>query len=97
VFADRYHARALKTPLEVKHALRYVLQNAAHHRRGRGDVRGWLDPCSSAASFRGWLGQSGGAATALIADDAIVQPRTWLLRVGWRKHGWLHARDAPRS
>jgi putative transposase len=49
VFADRYHARALKTPLEVRHALRYVLQNAAHHGWGRLRLRPALDPCSSAA------------------------------------------------
>jgi REP element-mobilizing transposase RayT len=93
VFADRYHARALKTPLEVRHALRYVLQNAAHH----GNRRVGLDSCSSAPSFGGWLGRSGGAATALVSDDAIVSPRSWLLRVGWRKRGWLHARDTPRG
>jgi putative transposase len=98
VFADRYHARALPTPREVRLALRYVLHNAVHHRRGRERpaARAWLDPCSSAASFRGWLGKSGAAATPLLADDATVQPRTWLLRVGWRKAGLLRARDAPK-
>jgi REP element-mobilizing transposase RayT len=94
VFADRYHARALKTPLEVKNALRYVLQNAAHHGRS-ARTRSGLDPCSSAQSFLGWLGRPGGAATALVSDDAVTLPRTWLLRVAWRKHGLLHARAAP--
>jgi REP element-mobilizing transposase RayT len=94
VFADRYHARALKTPLEVKNALRYVLQNAVHH-GGANRMRTRLDPCSSAASFRGWLGRCGGAAAPLVSDDAVTLPRTWLLRVGWRKRGLLRARDAP--
>ena len=31
VFADRYHAHVLKTPTEMQHAIRYVLQNAEHH------------------------------------------------------------------
>jgi REP element-mobilizing transposase RayT len=31
VFCGRYHAHILKTPAEVRHALRYVLSNAAHH------------------------------------------------------------------
>jgi len=94
VFADRYHARALKTPLEVKNALRYVLQNAAHHGRV-GRTNACLDPCSSASSFLGWLGRSGGAATSLVSDDAVTPPRSWLLRVGWRKHGLLRARAKP--
>jgi REP element-mobilizing transposase RayT len=34
LFADRYHARALKTPREVRFALRYVLLNAHKHARG---------------------------------------------------------------
>jgi REP element-mobilizing transposase RayT len=34
-FADRYHARALKTPREVRFALRYVLLNARKHARIR--------------------------------------------------------------
>jgi len=102
VFADRYHARALKTPLEVKNALRYVLQNAAHHGRAghrarAGRTSAWLDPCSSASAFLGWLGRSGGAATALVSDDAVTPPRTWLLRVGWRRHGLLRARDTPST
>lgn len=31
VFADRYHAHVLKTPTEMGHAVRYVLENADHH------------------------------------------------------------------
>src|SRR5262245_1819645 len=33
LFADRYHARALKTPREVQFALRYVLLNERKHAR----------------------------------------------------------------
>jgi putative transposase len=36
VFADRYHARALRTPLEVRRALVYVLDNHRHHHSGSG-------------------------------------------------------------
>ena len=101
VFADRYHARALKTPLEVRNALRYVLHNAVHHAGQRAGARpgsraqAWLDPCSSAPSFGGWLGRLGGAATPLVADEAVVPPLTWLLRAGWRRKGLLRVRDAP--
>jgi putative transposase len=63
VFADRYHARALKTPRAVRWALRYVLLNARKHERqtaeaarsGAGALpKGFVDPCSSAAWFNGF-------------------------------------------
>jgi REP element-mobilizing transposase RayT len=59
VFAERYHARILHTPLEVRNALSYVLGNARRHARqhGRRLARGWLDPCSSAPYFDGWRGR----------------------------------------
>ena len=31
VFDDRYHARVLRTPTEVRHAIHYVLGNARKH------------------------------------------------------------------
>src|SRR5204862_6807235 len=50
VFSDRYHARVLRTPREVRNALNYVLHNAARH----GSRLGGPDPCSSGAWFDGW-------------------------------------------
>jgi REP element-mobilizing transposase RayT len=44
VFADRYFAHILKTPAEVRHAVRYVLRNAQRHYGVAG-----ADPFSSAA------------------------------------------------
>ena len=50
VWGDRYHARALTTPREVRHGLVYVLMNVKKHRPAwRG-----LDPCSSARWFDGF-------------------------------------------
>lgn len=46
VFADRFHARMLRTPTEVRNALRYVFTNAHHHGYAHG--RGEPDPFSSA-------------------------------------------------
>ena len=51
VWGDRYHARALKTPREVRNGLVYVLMNFRKHRPWE---RGALDPCSSAAWFDGF-------------------------------------------
>ncbi len=36
LFAQRYHARPLRTPTEVRNAIRYVLLNGRHHARDRG-------------------------------------------------------------
>ncbi|HEX3594742.1 MAG TPA: transposase, partial [Polyangiaceae bacterium] len=36
VFSERYHARSLKTPLEVRRALVYVLRNNHKHSSGPG-------------------------------------------------------------
>src|SRR5258708_17523527 len=44
VYADRYHARLLKTPTEVSRAKHYVLQNARHH----GFITAAINPVSSA-------------------------------------------------
>jgi REP element-mobilizing transposase RayT len=49
VFADRYHARALRTPREVNHALRYLAGNYRHHTR-EWVPKGWTDPLASTVS-----------------------------------------------
>ena len=50
VWADRYHARELRSPREYRNCLAYVLNNWKKHVRGVGD----MDPCSSAPWFSGW-------------------------------------------
>ena len=42
LLADRYHMRVLKTPGEVRNAIRYVLLNAARHRRRA--FGSWIPP-----------------------------------------------------
>jgi hypothetical protein len=61
VFADRYHARALKTPRAAHFALRYVLLNARKHApraaaASSSDIvlPGFVDSRSSAAWFDGF-------------------------------------------
>jgi putative transposase len=56
VWGDRYHARALRTPREVRHGLVYVLMNFRKHRPAD---RMKLDPCSSAPWFDGFLAAGG--------------------------------------
>jgi REP element-mobilizing transposase RayT len=102
VIADRYHARYLRTPTEVRRALVYVLQNGVKHARDDGQIargqRAWIDPYSSAAFFDGWHPR---CRRWIPARDApahplhrwghpvvpVVAPRTWLLRSGWLRAG----------
>ena len=56
VFADRYHARTLRTPRAAQLALRYVLLNARKHHASRSRTLppGFVDACSSAPWFDGF-------------------------------------------
>lgn len=90
VFADRYHAHALKTPREVRNALSYVLDNRLRHRPVRdGDC--YLideDPYSSAAWFDGWRTRAL-VRTRRRGPPPVVSSTTWLLSTGWRRYGLL--------
>ena len=88
VFADRYFSRVLKTPLEVKRALAYVLENARKH----GSIPFGIDPCSSGAWFDGWRAPFDSATnppSTPPANSPVTRARTWLLRIGWRRHGLI--------
>ena len=73
VFDDRYHARMLRTPTEVRHTIHYVLENARKHAAQRGETYapGYVDPYSSAGA----------------PDLALPPAQTWLLRVGGKRAG----------
>jgi hypothetical protein len=87
VFADHYHARPTKSPREVRHALRYVLCNARHH---GAKLRG-PDPYSSGPWFDGWSE----AVEPPSRPSPVVAPKTWLLRVGWKRHGTIGLDECP--
>lgn len=106
VLADRYHLRLLPTPNEVRTALRYVLLNARRHARRHASaaraaakkaVR--LDPASSAHWFEGWKWvppvTGTDRARGPSEERPVARARTWLLRVGWRRHGLLDPADVP--
>lgn len=90
VFADRYHARYLRTPREVRAALAYVLNNWRRHgERGRWQT----DPYSSADVFDGWVAQH---ISWHEPEPAPVAPaERWLLTTGWRRHGAIDPREVP--
>ena len=74
IFADRYHDRTLRTPREVRNTLKYVLHNARRH-----------GPYSSGRWFDGW--REGFAQRTDGIGWPVALARTWLLSVGWRRHG----------
>src|ERR1043166_5502538 len=88
VFGDRYHARRLRTPREVRTAYVYVVQNWKKHVPG---ARGF-DPRSSAVWFTGWQN----AAAAITQPAPVAAPRTWLALVGWKRHGLVRLAEGPR-
>jgi hypothetical protein len=89
VWGDRYHARQLRTPREVRNALVYVLNNFRKHVRG---ARG-IDRRSSARWFDGWRGK----VAPPTEPSPVASGRTWLWRVGWRRHGLVDVDEAPRT
>ena len=111
VLADRYHHEVLTSPRQVRNALAYVLLNARRHaakrfaklrKRGtsvpalqRGNV---LDAASSARWFAGWRSDvelDRAPPHALGSTPAVGAAKTWLLNVGWRRHGLLDPNEVP--
>jgi REP element-mobilizing transposase RayT len=89
LWGDRYHARPLPTPREVRNGLAYVIGNFRKHRPAD---RSPIDPCSSAPWFDGFL--------ETIPEPLDPAPtsrsRTWLASTGWRRHGRISIHEGPR-
>ncbi|CAN5876853.1 hypothetical protein BH11MYX2_BH11MYX2_31220 [soil metagenome] len=84
--------------IKLRNVLAYVFNNWRKHREVSASP-GWrVDPFSTAALFGGWRE---GAYLDRERDPAdfehlAVRPaQTWLLRVGWRRHGLLDWREVP--
>jgi REP element-mobilizing transposase RayT len=94
VFPDRYHARVLKTPRAVRTALVYVLQNARKHGSWWDETP---DPFSSGPTFDGWRSSARSPSPKLAQSSSrfLSRARSWLLNVGWRRHGLIDPREAP--
>ncbi|MBW2274332.1 MAG: transposase [Deltaproteobacteria bacterium] len=96
ILEGAYHAHVLRTPKEVRHALRYVLLNVRKHwREFKGEAPpARMDECSSGRWFDGWKRQL----PASRAGPCEVAPAaTWLLRIGWRSRGLIDPAAIPGS
>jgi REP element-mobilizing transposase RayT len=73
VLGDRYYARLLRTPTEVRRVISYIRDNMRQHARAWGEHRPacWVDPYSSE--------------TPSAFGHALPAPTSWLLRVGWQR------------
>ena len=81
--ADRFHSRSLRAPRETRNAIAYVICNARKHGLEHGTER--PDPFSSGPWFEHWT-ESWEPPVAL-GPAPVASPRTWLLSVGWLRHG----------
>jgi REP element-mobilizing transposase RayT len=98
IFADRYHAELLTTPMQVRNAICYCLNNWRRHGEDRGaTVR--VDHFSTGYWFDGWKERG---PLQHVPSGAEILPscraQTWLLDRGFRKAPpiSLHERPGPR-
>lgn len=94
VMADRYHARLSRSPREARRAMAYVLLNARRPAAKLGRVASAasiLDSASSSRWFDGWRSPIAPARDA----PAVAAARTWLLAIGWRRHGRIDPAEMP--
>ena len=105
VFPDRYHAEIITSPTQARHTLSYVMNNWRKHEEDRvAPMSSWtIDWFSTAVMFPGWAeyGDEPFLWRGPPTYDPLVvyQPRTWLLREGWRKSvsGSISCREVPSA
>jgi REP element-mobilizing transposase RayT len=101
VFVDRYHLEVIKSPRQARRSLSYVLNNWRKHREDREPhTRNWnVDPFSSGIHFLGWKEREDAEVLWRWQDSydplVVYQPKSWLLRVGWLKHGRISFHEVP--
>jgi REP element-mobilizing transposase RayT len=103
VFPDRYHAEIITSPRQARHTLSYILGNWRRHQEDlRAPMSAWtIDWFSSAVTFPGWAeyGDEPFLWRGPPTYDSLIvyQPRTWLLREGWKKAGEISYREVPSA
>jgi REP element-mobilizing transposase RayT len=96
VFAERYHARILRSPTETRAALVYVYQNSRRHTSAGAQDPDWVDPCTSAAWFTGWRVPIRDMRLRPEGEPPVAPARSWLLATGWmRSRGPIDSSETP--
>ena len=91
----------MKNPRQVRNTLCYVLNNFRRHDQRRENVRiarDWVDELSSGRWFDGWRDRTADPPHTQTVESkapAVATARTWLLRVGWRRHGLIAVDEVP--
>ena len=100
-FRDRFHARIISSPRQMRNVLSYVLLNEHKDRARHGELVDGVDPYSSGRYFDGWANvrpRPPPTARACDCEPPVAPARSWLLRTGWRRHGLLRTTErAPRT
>jgi REP element-mobilizing transposase RayT len=95
---DPYFASVLATPLAVRMALRYVLNNYRRHaaQSKRRCPKGWVDPCSSGIWFDSWASPPwAGSDPCPDLPRGTRRPKTASLRHAWKLYGLLNPSEVP--
>ena len=103
VFEFRFHATRIGSPRQARNALAYVLNNWRRHREdqvNRASTKAAIDPYSSAVRFDGWKEQALaslpiGFNPNMFVPLPVAQPKSWLLTVGWKRHGKISVFETP--
>jgi REP element-mobilizing transposase RayT len=98
VFAYRYNAKQITNPRQMRNALSYVLNNwRRHHEDMRSPAarHARIDPYSTAIHFAGWKETSRFAIPEGYEPLPSAEAQTWLLRIGWQRHGLISMYEEP--
>ena len=100
VFSDRYHVEIIDSRRQARHALAYVLNNWRKH--CEDEKASWkVDPYSSGTSFRGWKSFEDPTFEFTLPAGYepmhVWEPRTWLLREGWKMYGRIGFYEVPST
>lgn len=94
---SRTATTARTSPARARRAA-YVLNNWRKHREDQATPAAraaCLDPYSTALQFDGWACSVPGDRVTTIEPLPSASPATWLLRIGWRRHGPIDPRAVP--
>ena len=103
VFPDRFHQEIIKSPRQARRALAYVLNNWRKHREDRPRwAQSWkVDPFSTGVLFPAWKERADDVThfrwPTTYEPLVVYVPQTWLLRLGWQKHGLISFHEVPSS